>query len=61
MKKIAFLLILISYYLLLQPALIILAINILFPHAIAFTFVNVLVVSFIYNLIAEKVKITRRY
>jgi hypothetical protein len=50
-------LLLLSYYLIIHPLLIILAINYLFPHTIALKFLNILVVSFIYNMITEKVKI----
>jgi hypothetical protein len=51
------LILLMFYYLVVHPILIIGAINIVFPHAIPFTFLNILCISFIYNLIAERVNI----
>ena len=48
---------LLSYYLLLQPYLIIVAIDFLIPKLIPVTIANILVMSFIYNLLTEKVRI----
>jgi hypothetical protein len=60
MKNITLLIVYITYYLLIQPSLIILAIDILFPYAIPFTFINVFATSFIYNILTEKVRISLR-
>ena len=52
------LLLLLSYYIIVQPIILIVAYNyIFFPHDIPLTFKHVLVVSLVYNILAEKIRI----